>query len=56
MKILLLGATGLVGKNVLAQALAHPASQAWSRPPANRWHPIQSSIILSPIAWSRCSA
>ncbi len=25
MKILLLGATGLVGKNVLAQALAHPA-------------------------------
>src|SRR5580698_813539 len=25
MKILLLGASGLVGKNVLAQALAHPA-------------------------------
>ncbi len=25
MKILLLGATGLVGKNILAQALAHPA-------------------------------
>ena len=25
MKLLLLGATGLVGKNVLAQALSHPA-------------------------------
>ncbi len=28
MKILLLGATGLVGRNVLAQALAHPANVA----------------------------
>jgi uncharacterized protein YbjT (DUF2867 family) len=39
MKILLLGASGLVGKNVLAQALAHPAITSVVAPTRRPWAP-----------------
>ncbi len=55
MKILLLGATGLVGKNVLAQALAHSVITGVVAPTRRPLAPIQSSSILCPIVLSRCS-